>query len=258
MTERPLILISNDDSIYAKGLKELVKAVKPLGEVVVVAPERPQSGKSHAVTLDMPLTYRQTKFDEEITSYKCNGTPADCIKIALFKILNRMPDIVLSGINHGSNSSVNILYSGTMGAATEGALHGIPSIGFSLLDFAADADFSTARIYVSKITEAVLNHKHLKNICLNVNIPYEQPENIKGIKICRQCVGEWKEFFTERFHPGNKRPYYWLTGSYINHEPENEETDEFALSKSYVSVQPVKIDCTDYQMITELKTWGLE
>ncbi len=255
MAEKPLILISNDDSIYAKGIKELVKAVKPLGNIVVVAPAQPQSGKSHAVTLDMPLTYRQTKLDEDILSYKVSGTPADCIKIALFKILDRMPNIILSGINHGSNSSVNILYSGTMGAAMEGALHGIPSIGFSLLNFAADADFSTARIFVEKITRTVLAYKGKNNICLNVNIPYDQPENIKGIKVCRQSEGEWREFFSERFHPGNKRPYYWLTGNYKNNEPESSDTDEFALAQGYVSVQPITIDCTDYKMLSDLKKW---
>ncbi|MBQ3691324.1 MAG: 5'/3'-nucleotidase SurE [Bacteroidales bacterium] len=252
---KPLILITNDDGIFAKGLKELVRAVKDLGEIVVVAPDKAQSGKGHSVTLDMPLWYRPSKIDEEIRAFKCSGTPADCIKIALFKVLDRTPDLILSGINHGSNSSINILYSGTMGAAMEGALHHIPSIGFSLLNFAPDSDFTTAGKYAREITQKVLamDKTFQKSICLNVNIPYNDPENIKGIKICRQSAGEWKEFFDERYHPSNRRPYYWLTGDYYNYEPQEEDTDEWALKNGYVSVQPVTCDCTDYKMMNELK-----
>lgn len=254
---KPLILITNDDGIFAKGIKELVRAVKDLGEVWIVAPDRAQSGKGHGVTLDMPLWYRPAKFEEDVRAFKCSGTPADCVKIALFKILDRKPDLILSGINHGSNSSVNILYSGTMGAAMEGALHKIPSIGFSLLNFAPDSDFTTAGEYARKITEKVLTMKSEKPVCLNVNIPYDDPQNIKGIKICRQASGEWREFFDERYHPSNRRPYYWLTGNFYNFEPQAADTDEWALANGYVSVQPVTCDCTDYSAMSALQV-GIE
>jgi len=247
-----LILITNDDGIFAKGIRELVRAVKDLGEVVVVAPDKPNSGKGHSVTLDMPLWYNTAKCDEADLAYKCTGTPADCVKMALFRILGRKPDIILSGINHGSNSSVNILYSGTMGAAMEGALHHIPSIGFSLLNFAPDADFTTAGSYARRIAEKVLNMPDNSDVCLNVNIPYQEPDNIKGIMITRQCPGEWNEDFQKNYHPSNKRPYYWLTGEYHNNAPEATDTDEWALANGYVSVQPVKVDNTDYDMMQRL------
>lgn len=251
---RPLILVTNDDGIFAKGIKELVKAVKDLGEVVVVAPDKPQSGKSHSVTFDVPLWYVNNKFDDADRAYKCTGTPVDCVKIALFRILGRRPDIILSGINHGSNSSINIHYSGTMGAAIEGAIHKIPSIGFSLIDFQQDADFSTAGMYARQITEKVMNMENNERVCLNVNIPYSEPSSIKGIKITRQCPGQWKEDFVKNYHPQNKRPYYWLTGEYLNNAPDMEDTDEWALSNGYVSVQPVTIDTTDYEMMDQLST----
>lgn len=251
-TTKPLILVTNDDGIFAKGLRELVKAVGDLGEVVVVAPDKPQSGKSHSVTLDSPLWYMPAKIEFAERAYKCTGTPSDCVKIALFRIIGRRPDIILSGINHGSNSSVNILYSGTMGAAMEGALHNIPSIGFSLIDFTPESDFTTAGIYAKLITSKVLSNPPASNICLNVNIPYSQPENIKGIRITRQCAGEWKEDFVKYTHPSNKRPYYWLTGEYTNLEPDAEDTDEWALSHGYVSVQPVMSDCTNYAVINKM------
>lgn len=254
-SEKPLILITNDDGIFAKGIKELVRSVKDLGEIVVVAPDKPQSGKGHSVTLDFPLWYRPNKIDEDVRGFKCTGTPADCVKIALFKILDRKPDIILSGINHGSNSSINILYSGTMGAAVEGALHNIPSIGFSLLNFAPDSDFTTAGKYARLITQKVLSDNKVPNLCLNVNIPYDDPENIKGIKMCRQSRGEWREFFEENYHPSNRRPYYWLTGDFINNDIDDESTDEWALSHHYISVQPVKFDCTDYQLLNDMKSW---
>jgi len=250
---KPLILITNDDGIFAKGIKELVKSVKDLGEVWIVAPDKAQSGKGHAVTLDTPLWYRPYKFEEDVRAFKCSGTPADCIKFALFRILDRKPDLILSGINHGSNSSVNILYSGTMGAAMEGSLHKIPSIGFSLLNFSPDSDFTTAGLYARQITQKVLKMQDSSGICLNVNIPYNDPENIKGIKLCRQSAGEWREFFEERFHPSNRRPYYWLTGSYYNQEPQAEDTDEWALANGYVSIQPVTCDCTDYKTMEKLQ-----
>ncbi|MCR5453721.1 MAG: 5'/3'-nucleotidase SurE [Bacteroidales bacterium] len=245
--QRPLILVTNDDGIFAKGIKELVKAIQPLGDVVVVAPDKPQSGKSHAVTLDMPLWYMVSKFDNANRAYKCTGTPSDCIKIALYRIMDRKPDLIISGINHGSNSSINILYSGTMGAAMEGAIHGIPSIGFSLLSYNSDADFAVAAKYAAQITEKTLSRiDNLPFTCLNVNIPCLPENEIKGIKVVRQSRGEWIEDFVRHYHPSNKRPYYWLTGEYHDNEPESQDTDMWMLNNGYIAIQPVTVDCTDY------------
>ena len=254
---RPLILVTNDDGIFAKGIKELVKAIRPYGEIVVVAPDKPQSGKSHAVTLDSPLWYMVSKFDDADRAYKCTGTPSDCIKIALFKILDRRPDLILSGINHGSNSSINILYSGTMGAAMEGAIHGIPSIGFSLLSFSSDADFAAAARYAADITaRAIAGIASLPFVCLNVNIPNLPEEEIKGVRLVRQGRGEWVEDFVRHYHPSNKRPYYWLTGEYHDLEPESVDTDSHVLEDGYISVQPVTVDCTDYAALNAMKDGG--
>ncbi|MCQ2973545.1 MAG: 5'/3'-nucleotidase SurE [Bacteroidales bacterium] len=256
--KQPLILISNDDGVFAKGLKVLVNAVKHLGQVVVVSPDKPQSGKGHCITLDSPLWYRVSKsYDHDVLIYKCTGTPVDCIKLALLKILDRKPDLILSGINHGSNSSINVVYSGTLGAAIEGAIHNIPSIGFSILNFAPDADFDYASNYVTYIVENVLKLNKNKSLCLNVNIPYSEPENIKGIKIVRQAKAYWDEYFQENVHPYNHKSYYWLGGNFVNKEPDAEDTDEWALANGYISITPIQIDHTDYNEIKVLKQWNL-
>lgn len=255
--QRPLILVTNDDGIFAKGIKELVKAIHPLGEVVVVAPDKPQSGKSHAVTLDAPLWYMVSKFDDADRAYKCTGTPSDCIKIALYRIMDRKPDLILSGINHGSNSSINILYSGTMGAAMEGAIHRIPSIGFSLLSFNSDADFAAAAKYAAEITaKTIQNLGSLPFVCLNVNIPNLVESEIKGVRVVRQGRGEWIEDFVKNYHPSNKRPYYWLTGEYHDLEPESTDTDTYMLDNGYITVQPVTVDSTDYAALKSMNEWG--
>lgn len=255
--QRPLILVTNDDGIFAKGIKELVKAIHPFGEVVVVAPDKPQSGRGHAVTLDAPLWYMVSKFDDADRAYKCTGTPSDCIKIALYRIMDRKPDLILSGINHGSNSSVNILYSGTMGAAMEGAIHGIPSIGFSLLSFNSDADFAAAAKYAAEITaKTIQNLGSLPFTCLNVNIPNLVESEIKGVKVVRQGRGEWIEDFVRHFHPSNKRPYYWLTGEFHDLEPESTDTDTWMLDNGYITIQPVTVDCTDYAALKAMNDGG--
>ena len=255
--QRPLILVTNDDGIFAKGIKELVKAIHPLGEVVVVAPDKPQSGKSHAVTLDAPLWYMVSKFDDADRAYKCTGTPSDCIKIALYRIMDRKPDLILSGINHGSNSSINILYSGTMGAAMEGAIHRIPSIGFSLLSFNSDADFAAAAKYAAEITaKTIQNLGSLPFVCLNVNIPNLVESEIKGVRVVRQGRGEWIEDFVKNYHPSNKRPYYWLTGEYHDLEPESTDTDTCMLDNGYITVQPVTVDSTDYAALKAMNEGG--
>ena len=251
---KPLILVSNDDSIYAKGIKVMVEIAKKFGDVVVVAPDKPQSAKSHSVTLDAPLTYKAVNiFGDEIEAYKCSGTPADCVKMAIHQILDRKPDLVLSGINHGANYSINLLYSGTMAAAIEGHIHGIPAIALSILSYEEDADFSLAEKHGSEIVKKVINNGLSQDICLNVNIPYINENETAGIKVCRQTKGIWAEEFVERKHPKHDEPYYWLTGKYTNLEPNNPETDIWAIDNNYIAIVPLQIDFTNYPMLEDLK-----
>lgn len=251
MTDRPLIFVTNDDGIHAKGLHELVEVMQLFGDVVVIAPESAMSGMSNAITTDRPLRAHLLSDDHGITVYKCNGTPVDCVKLGFNHLLDRMPDYVVSGINHGANSSISVIYSGTMGAAIEGCLHGVPSIGFSLLDFNTDADFSKAKIFVAKIFQAVINNGLPQFTCLNVNIPVGSP---KGIRFCRQARGKWIEEFDKRTDPHN-RNYYWLSGSFQNFESEAKDTDIHALEKNFVSIVPVKVDMTCYNSLETLNGW---
>ena len=216
-TNKPIILVTNDDGITAPGLHALVEAVKHLGEIYVVAPDSPQSGMGHAITINNPLRLDKVDLHGGHKWYQCSGTPVDCVKIAIDKILHRKPDLCVSGINHGSNSSINVIYSGTMSAAMEGAIEGIPSVGFSLLNFALDADFTAAKYYVSLIARNVLNKGLPSGTLLNVNIPNLPLTTLKGVKVCRQANAKWEEEFDERLDP-NKRKYYWLTGKFVNHD----------------------------------------
>jgi len=251
--ERPLILVVNDDGVTAPGIRTLIRLMKTLGEVIVVAPDSPQSGKGHAITLDSMLQAERVYIDEgEQVEYACSGTPVDCVKLALNKLVPRKPDLCVSGINHGSNASINVLYSGTMAAALEGAIEGIPSIGFSLLDYSQDADFSQCEDYVLKIAEQVLANPIPKGTCLNVNIPEVKKDAIKGIRVCRQAHGNWNEEFDERINPLGKT-YYWLTGNYVNNDPKT-DTDIWALDNNYISVVPVMFDLTSHDTIQELKS----
>lgn len=243
------ILIVNDDGIFAPGIKALTDIAKEFGKVTVVAPDKPQSGMGHAVTLNSTLRVNKTN-KEGIDYYACTGTPVDCVKIAVNKLMNQKPDLILSGINHGANSSINVIYSGTMSAAVEGALENIPSIGFSLCNHSIEADFSAAKVYAKKIIAAFLTQSLKKNICLNVNIPNISADLIKGIKVCKQAEGNWEEEFDERVDP-NGNTYYWLTGKFVIYDKSN-ETDEWALANGYVSVVPVQYDVTDYSVINEL------
>jgi len=253
---KPLFLVSNDDGITAPGIRALIEVVREIGQVVVVAPDGPQSGMGHAITLNSTLRCDQIHIDKgSQEEYACSGTPVDCVKLAVSKIMDRKPDLCLSGINHGSNSSINVIYSGTMSAAVEGALEGIPSIGFSLLDYSFDADFSAAKVVVKKIVEKVLQEGLPKGCCLNVNIPKLNYEDIKGFKICRQADANWVEEFDERKDPTG-RTYYWLTGSFQNFDKGN-DTDEWALANGYVSVVPVQYDITAHDNIPFLKSWEL-
>lgn len=253
--EKPLILLSNDDGVSAKGLNELIKGLRGLGEIIVMAPDGPRSGASGAITSEHPVRFYKVREEEDLTVYKCTGTPVDCVKLALHTAVPRRPDVVIGGINHGDNSAVNVHYSGTMGVVIEGCLKGIPSVGFSLCDHAADADFSSMLPYARRIVEEVLANGLPAGICLNVNFP--KSPIYKGIRICRQTNGTWDQEWHRSAHPRGGE-YYWLTGAFVNYEPESEDTDHWALEHDYVAITPTQIDVTAYSVMNELKTWKLD
>ena len=250
--KKPLILIVNDDGINAPGIRKLISIMNDFGEVVVVAPDGPQSGKGHAITIESTIRCDKVIIDDgPQTEYSCSGTPVDCVKLAVNKLITRKPDLCVSGINHGSNSSINVIYSGTMSAAVEGALEGIPSIGFSLLDYSHEANFSEGEKYIHKITQSVLNNGLPDGVCLNVNIPKSvEGKEIKGVKVCRQAKANWVEEFDEREDPKGRK-YYWLTGKFVNYD-KGDDTDERALENHYISVVPVQFDVTAYHAISKL------
>ena len=249
---QPTILVVNDDGITAPGIKALANVMKELGRVVVVAPDSPQSGMGHAITIGKPLRLDEVELYEGMEMYRCSGTPVDCVKLAVNKIFKgKKPDLCVSGINHGLNNSINVLYSGTMSAAVEGAIESIPSIGFSLDDYTLQADFSNCLKFVKEITQQVLANGLPAGTLLNVNFP--NTNNIKGIKICRQANAKWAEEFDERMDPHN-RPYYWLTGVFQLNDG-GEDTDVWALEHSYVSVVPTQFDMTAHHAITYLNGW---
>lgn len=257
MEKKPLILVTNDDGISAPGIRKLIEVMNEIGEVVVVAPDRPQSAMGHAITINSPLHFTEIQVKEGThLEYSCSGTPADCVKLAINEILDRKPDLCVSGINHGSNSSINVIYSGTMSAAIEAGIEGIQAIGFSLLDYRWNADFGAIRDYVKKITFSALENKIPSNIVLNVNFPKLSGEEIKGVKICRQAKAYWIEEFDKRTNPMGL-DYYWLTGKFVN-EDKGEDTDEWALSQGYISVVPIEFDLTAHYAIKLLNTWNFD
>lgn len=252
--EQPVILVTNDDGITAPGIRALIESVSPLGKVVVVAPDSPQSGMGHAITIGVPLRLNPVSIFEGIEAYQCSGTPVDCVKLARDKILHKAPDICVSGINHGANHSINIIYSGTMSAAMEAAIEGIPSVGFSLLDYRFEADFTVAREVAFGITQKILHTDLPPGALFNVNIPLADKAGFKGIKICRQANAKWVEEFDERRDPNGKK-YYWLTGEFKNLDNGN-DTDVWALENNYASVVPVQFDLTSYALKAQLeKHW---
>jgi 5'-nucleotidase len=255
INKTPLILVTNDDGYFASGLKSLINMVEPLGEVLVVAPEQSSSGMSHAITIKVPLRVSKIKQSENVTIYKVNGTPVDCVKIGIEQLAERKPDIIVSGINHGSNSSINIVYSGTMGAAIEGYLNGIPSVGFSLCSYDSNADFSLVEEYGKDILLIML--KRRDNICLNVNFPDIDKVDFRGTKVCRQAKGVWREKYEKRIDPLGGS-YYWLTGKYINLEPESTDTDEWALNNGYASIVPIDFEFTDFKKIDDINELNKE
>lgn len=248
--QKPLILVTNDDGITAPGIRNLVNFMNEIGDVVVVAPNSPQSGKGHAITINATLTYEEINLEGPQKDYSLSGTPVDCVKFALDKILPRRPDLVVSGINHGANSSINVIYSGTMSAAVEAGVEGLQAIGFSLLDFSWDADFTQGKESIQTIVRKVLENPLPEGIVLNVNIPNLKKEDIKGIKVCKQAHAKWEESFDERVNPHGKK-YYWLSG-YFNNMDTSPDADETALLDGYVSVVPVKFDLTAHEYIKDL------
>ncbi len=251
--EERVILITNDDGITSPGLKALVEAVKDLGKVVVVAPDKAQSGMGHAITIGSPLRMVQVnQFGDDILAYSCNGTPVDCVKLAVDKVLHSKPDICLSGVNHGANHSINVIYSGTMSAALEASIESIPSVGFSLLDYSLNADFEGAKKYARLLVEQLLSRKIIdKHLCLNVNLPAVSVDQLKGLKVCRQAYAKYEEDFIQREDPHGKN-YYWLTGEFVNFD-KGRDTDVWALNNNYVSIVPVQFDLTNYKMKEKLE-----
>jgi len=250
---KPTILVVNDDGITATGIKNLMEVMQEIGNVVVVAPDSPQSGMGHAITIGKPIRFDKVNLYDGVEMYKCSGTPVDCVKLGVNKIFKgKKPDLCVSGINHGLNNSINVLYSGTMSAAVEGAIEKIPSIGFSMDDFAADADFSHTKKYIKDICLQVLENGLPEGVLLNVNFP--KGDKLKGVKVCRQANAKWMEEFDERVDP-YKRPYYWLTGVFENFD-KGEDTDVWALEHGYVSVVPVQFDLTAHHAIQTLNGWN--
>lgn len=252
---RPQILVTNDDGISAKGIHCLVEGIKHLGDITVVAPDGPRSAQSNAITVHDPLRYWKQYEEPGVVAYRCNGTPSDCVKIGAHSIMKRTPDLLVSGINHGSNTSVNVIYSGTMGAAFDGCMMGIDSIGLSLCSHDPDADFSEAVRYSVPIVEKVLREGLPHDICLNVNFPYIP--RLRGLRVARQCRGRWLERFEERVDPLGRK-YAWLTGEFLNMEPDATDTDEAVVAAGYGSVTPCHLDVTDYGHIKKMASFSYD
>ena len=250
-SDKPIILVTNDDGVTASGIAALIEVAKQFGRVVVVAPDAPQSGMGHAITIGKPLRLHPVHLFHDVEAYQCSGTPVDCVKIAVDKILHRKPDFCFSGINHGSNASINIIYSGTMSAAMEAAIEGIPAVGFSLEDYRFDADFSLAQQVCNEVIHKLVHGTLPKNGLYNVNIPKISSAKYKGLKLCRQANAKWNENFVERVDPTGKK-YFWLTGEFQNKD-KRKDTDIYALKKGYASLVPIQYDLTDYTLFEKIR-----
>ncbi|MCC7029608.1 MAG: 5'/3'-nucleotidase SurE [Chitinophagaceae bacterium] len=251
LAEKPTILVTNDDGVTAPGIAALVEVAKQFGRVVVVAPDAPQSGMGHAITIGRPLRLHPVHLFGEVEAYQCSGTPVDCVKLAVDKVLHKKPDFCFSGINHGSNCSINIIYSGTMSAAMEASIENIPAVGFSFLDYSFEADFSLSQQVAAEVMHALIKGQLPKHGLYNVNIPNISLKKYKGVKVCRQAKAKWKESFVERTDPHGKK-YFWLTGEFQNQD-KGKDTDVWALSNHYASVVPVQYDLTDYDLFKSIK-----
>lgn len=256
MSKKPLILVTNDDGITAPGIRALISVMEQIGRVIVVAPDSPQSATGHAITINNTLYINKISSNDAATpEYSCSGTPVDCVKLAVNEIIKHKPDLCVSGVNHGSNSSINVIYSGTMSAAVEAGIEGIPAIGFSLMDYDWEADFEQVKPFIKKITLEVLEHGLPEGVVLNVNFPKLKTKDIKGIRVCRQAKAIWMEKFDKRQTPQGK-DYYWLTGEFVNQD-NGDDTDEWALENGYVSLVPVQFDLTAHHAMQTLNTWDL-
>jgi 5'-nucleotidase len=253
--KKPLIFVTNDDGIHAKGLCELINGIRSLGEIVVIAPDSARSGMSSAISSLIPIRLTLEKKEEDLTIYKCTGTPVDCVKLGINEIMERKPDLVVSGINHGSNSSICVIYSGTVGAALEACILGVPSVAISLANHSLYNDFTQALKYGKWVAERVLENGLPPGRSLNLNVPAIR--EVKGLKICTQTKGYWAREFQIAKDPRGK-PIYWLTGEFFNEEPENEQSDEWALSHGYAALVPLQIDMTAYPLLQALKEWECE
>lgn len=250
--DKPLILVTNDDGITSKGIKVLVEVMAKIGEVLVVAPDSPQSGMGHAITVGNTLRLSETKTFNGIKSYQCSGTPVDCVKLAKHYVLkDRKPDLLVSGVNHGPNTSISVVYSGTMAAALEAAIDDIPAIGFSVCDYSPSAKFEHVSEYLDQISRQVLETGLARGVALNVNFPAAFQGTIQGIKICRQANARWQEAFDERIDPYGER-YFWMAGDFINMD-DQADNDIWAISNNYISVVPTQFDMTAHHTIQALK-----
>ncbi|MDD5570751.1 MAG: 5'/3'-nucleotidase SurE [Bacteroidales bacterium] len=253
---KPLIFVTNDDGIDAKGLRIVIDIMREIGKVIVVAPDKSQSGMSHALTVNAPIRFKKIKEEKDYSEYKCTGTPVDCLKIALSQIMKCKPDLIISGINHGSNSSINILYSGTVAVALDGALHGVNSVAFSVCDVSPETDFSHLTKHIRTITLQTLKNGLPRGTCLNVNIPRANGSEIKGIKVCKQADANWNDYYVEKTDSSGEK--YYLLAGYFENEDKDECADQCAIESHYISVVPLHIDSTNYDLIDNLKTWNYE
>lgn len=253
-SDKPLIIVTNDDGVEAKGFASLIEALQPFGDILAIAPDTGKSGMSHALTFKQPVRMHCLQSAPELKIYKLSGTPVDCVKMALDRLIDRKPSLLVSGINHGANSSISSIYSGTVAAAREGGLNGIPSVAFSSLDFASDAQFEGFIPFIRSIVDNVFAKGIAPNTFLNVNFPHQDIANIKGIKACRQAQGVWVEEFMRREDPLGLE-YFWLTGYFSNHEPEATDTDEYWLTQNYATLVPIMIEVTANEALQSLKSW---
>ena len=254
--KRPLILISNDDGYQAKGINQLVEMISDLADIIVCAPDSARSGFSCAFSATTPLRLQLMRRQEGVEVWSCNGTPVDCVKMALAEIVPRRPDMVVGGINHGDNASVNAHYSGTMGVTLEGCMKYIPSVAFSLCDHRDDADFEPLRPYIRTITARVLAEGLPLGVCLNVNFPLLVNEDYRGVKVCRMAKGTWGSEVVKCHHPRGY-DYWWMVGHYNNDEPEADDTDNWALTHGYVAITPTQTDVTAYEALSLINDWKL-
>lgn len=252
----PLILVTNDDGITSHGIKAMVEIASLYGRVCVVAPDKPQSGMGHAITVNSGLSISPFHFEKTEEAYSCTGTPADCVKLAIYHLLKEKPDLCLSGINHGSNVSINVIYSGTMSAALEGALERVPSAGISLCNNYIGADLTGAKKATKAVIEMMLNNRHDNNVCFNVNVPDIPVEKLRGVKVCRQGKGNWKEYYEEHKETSGDE-FLWLTGKFENLEKRMKDTDLWALDHNYVSVVPIHADMTDFPELRKTNHWNI-